>query len=165
MSRVSSPRPSKRAIVSLGSNIEPRADYLKRAIAALSSLSGTRLVKASSVIETEPVDVPAEFAALKFLNQVAVFETSLGPFDFSRRMHAIEDSLGRVRTVRNGPRTIDIDLIDFEGEVINTPELVLPHPRAHLRGFVRKPLAELGLDQALRAITKVDDATNRAVRD
>ena len=165
MSPANSPRPSKRAIVSLGSNLEPRADYLKRAIAALSSLPETRFVKASSVIETEPVGVPPEFAALKFLNQVAVFETSLGPFDFSRRMHAIEDDLGRVRTVRNGPRTIDIDLIDFEGEVINTPELTLPHPRAHLRDFVLKPLAELGLDQALWAITKVDDATNRAVRD
>ena len=139
------PTSSVLAIVSLGSNIEPRADYLKRAIVALSSLPETRLVKASSVIETEPVDVPSEFAALKFLNQVAVFETALDPFDFSRRMHAIEDGLGRVRTVRNGPRTIDIDLIDFGEEVINTPELTLPHPRAHLRDFVLKPFAELGL--------------------
>ena len=145
MSPENSPRPSKRAIVSLGSNIEPRADYLKRAIAALSALPETRFVKASSVSETEPVDVPAEFAALKFLNQVAAFETALDPFDFSRRMHAIEDDLGRVRTVRNGPRTIDLDLIDFGGEVVNTPELTLPHPRAHLRDFVLKPLAELGL--------------------
>ena len=145
MSRVSSPRPSKRAIVSLGSNIEPRADYLKRAVAALSSLPETRFVKVSSVIETEPVDVPEEFAALKFLNQVAVFETALDPFEFSRRMHAIEDGLGRVRTVRNGPRTIDIDLIDFGGQIINTPELTLPHPRAHLRDFVQEPLRELAI--------------------
>ena len=143
MSRMNSQKPSNRAIVSLGSNIEPRADCLKRAIAALSSLPETRFVKASSVIETEPVDVPSEFAALKFLNQVAVFETTLDPFDFSRRMHAIEDDLGRIRTVRNGPRTIDIDLIDFGGKVINTPELTLPHPRAHLRSFVQDPLMEL----------------------
>lgn len=134
-----------RAIVSLGSNLEPRADHLKRAIAALSSLPETRFVRASSVIETEPVDVPPEFAALKFLNQVAVFETTLDPFDFSRRMHAIEDDLGRVRTVRNGPRTIDLDLIDFGGQVIDTPELTLPHPRAHLRSFVQEPLKELGI--------------------
>ena len=145
MSPESSQRPSNRAIVSLGSNIEPRTDYLRRAIAALSSLPESRFVKASSVIETEPVDVPEEFAALKFLNQVAIFETNLDPFDFSRRMHAIEDNLGRVRVVRNGPRTIDIDLIDFGGKVINTPELTLPHPRAHLRDFVRRPLAELGV--------------------
>ena len=134
-----------KAIVSLGSNIEPRAEYLKKAIAALSALPETTFVKASSVIETEPVDVPLEFAALKFLNQVAIFETKLDVFDFSRRMHAIEDDLGRVRTVRNGPRTIDVDLIDFGGQVINTPELTLPHPRAHLRDFVQTPLRELGV--------------------
>ena len=134
-----------RTIVSLGSNIEPRADYLQRALAALSALPGTAFVRASSVLETEPVDVPAEFSALKFLNQVALFETTLDPFEFSRRMHAIEDDLGRVRTVRNGPRTIDIDLIDFGGMVIDTPELVLPHPRAHFRDFVQTPLRELGV--------------------
>ena len=145
MSPVNSQKPSKRAIVSLGSNIEPRADYLKRAIAALSALPQTCFLKASSVIETEPVDVPAEFDALKFLNQVAVFETTLDPFDFSRRMHGIEDNLGRVRTVRNGPRTIDVDLIDFGGQVIDTPELTIPHPRAKERDFVLRPLKELGL--------------------
>ena len=145
MSLANSPRPSNRAIVSLGSNIEPRADYLKKAIAALSDLPDTVFVKASSVIETDPVDVLSEFAALKFLNQAAVFETKLDVVDFSRRMHAIEDDLGRVRTVRNGPRTIDIDLIDFGGQVINTPGLILPHPRAHLRDFVQTPLRELGV--------------------
>ena len=145
MSRTNSQRPSKRAIVSLGSNLEPRADYLNRAIAALSSLPETTFVKASPVIETEPIDVPFEFVALKFLNQVAVFDTKLDVFDFSRRMHAIENTLGRVRTVRNGPRTIDIDLIDFGGQVINTPELTLPHPRARDRVFVLRPLKELGI--------------------
>ena len=60
-------------------------------------------------------------------------------------MHAIEDDLGRVRTVRNGPRTIDIDLIDFGGMVIDTPELDLPPPRAHFRDFVQTPLRELGV--------------------
>ena len=134
-----------RAVVSLGSNVEPRADYLRRAVAALAALPGTRLVKASSVIETEPVGVPAEFAAMKFLNQAAVFETTLDAFGFSRGMHAIEDGLGRVRAVRNGPRTIDIDLIDFGGQVVDTVELVLPHPRAHLRDFVQSPLRELGI--------------------
>ena len=139
------PTSSVLAIVSLGSNIEPRAEYLKRAIAALSALPETQFVKASSVIETEPVDVPSEFVAFKFLNQAAVFETKLDPFDFSRWMHAIEDALGRVRTVRNGPRTIDIDLIDFGGQVINTLELTLPHSRAKDRAFVLEPLRELGI--------------------
>ena len=100
-------------------------------------------MKASSVIETEPIDVPPEFSALKFLNQIAVFETALDPFDFSRRMHAIEDDLGRVRIVRNGPRTIDIDLIDFGGRIINVSELTLPHPRAKERIFVQNLLKEV----------------------
>ena len=146
MSPTNSPNPSKRAIVSLGSNLEPRAEYLARALAALSDFPETTLVKASSVIETEPVDVPDEFAALMFLNQVAVFETTLSPEEFSRRMHAVEDAFGRKRTVRNGPRTIDLDLIDFGGLKRNVPELILPHPRARQRDVVLIPLAELGVE-------------------
>lgn len=138
-------RPSLRAIVSLGSNIEPRAKFLARALAALGRMPRTRLVAASPVEETEPVDVPPEFASQRFLNQVAVFETTLAPRDFSRRMHGIEDALGRVRTVRNGPRTIDIDLIDFGGLKISDPDLTLPHPRAKERAFVMRPLAKLGI--------------------
>jgi len=134
-----------RAIISLGSNVEPRAEYLAQALATLGALPSTRLVKASSVIETAPVDVPPEFVHLKFLNQVAILETALEVHDFARRMHGIEDALGRIRTVRNGPRTIDIDLIDFDGIVLNEPELTLPHPRAAERDFVLRPLAELGM--------------------
>lgn len=136
---------SHRAIVSLGSNIEPRAEYLKRAVAACSAFPDTRLLKESSVIETEGVGVPAEFIGMKFLNQVVVFETALSAVEFSRRMHLAEDDLGRVRTVKNGPRTIDIDLIDFDGMILDTPGLVLPHPRARYRDFVMKPLSELGI--------------------
>ena len=145
MSPTNFPSQSRRAVVSLGSNIEPREAYLAKAIAALSALPRTRFVQASSVIETEPVGVPEEFASFRFLNQAAVFETELEPLDFSRRMHRIEDALGRVRTVRNGPRTIDIDLIDFGGIRLSTSELELPHPRARLREFVLRPLDELGV--------------------
>ena len=134
-----------RVIVALGSNVEPRADYLARARAALAAFPGTWLERASAVIETTPVDVPPEYADLAFLNQVLVLWTTLEPYDFARRMHAVEDRLGRVRTVRNGPRTIDVDLIDFGGLVNDDPALTLPHPRAHLRDFVMRPLAELGI--------------------
>lgn len=134
-----------RAVVSLGSNIEPRADYLRRAVEALSRMPSTRLVAESSVIETEPVDVPSGFESMKFLNMAAVFETELDAHEFSRRMHEVEDDLGRVRTVRNGPRTIDVDLVDFGGLVLDEPGLTLPHPRAKERSFVTIPLAELGI--------------------
>ena len=135
-----------RAIISLGSNIEPRAEYLRKAIAALDALPHTRLTAQSPVIETDGVDVPEKFAAMKFLNQVAVFETALGALEFSRKMHAIEDALGRRRGVRNGPRTIDIDLIDFGGIRMDGEELRLPHPRFRERAFVLEPLALLGID-------------------
>lgn len=135
-----------RAVVSLGSNIGDRAAHLKRAVELLSVLPETKLVKVSGIIETEPVDVPEEFFGMKFLNQAAVFETNLSPHEFSDRMHAIEDDMGRVRLVRNGPRTIDIDLIDFGGVKMDDPELTLPHPRAKERDFVLVPLAELGVE-------------------
>ena len=134
-----------RAVVAFGSNLEPRRETIDRALALLAELPGTRLVKTSPVVETEPVDVPERYRHLKFLNGAALFETTLAPLDFSRRMHAIEEALGRVRTERNGPRTIDLDLIVFGEVVMNTPELILPHPRARFRPFVTGPMAELGL--------------------
>lgn len=134
-----------RAIVSLGSNIEPRRDFLASAVAALSALPETTLRAQSSVIETDGIDVPEQFASLKFLNQVAVFDTSLTPTEFSRLLHGVEDALGRVRGIRNGPRTIDIDLIDFDGIAFDSPELTLPHPRFRSRPFVTEPLRELGI--------------------
>lgn len=135
----------KRAIVALGSNIEPRRVYLAKAIEALSALPATQFESSSSIIETVGVDVPEKFAEQKFLNAVAVFSTGLKAAEFSRLMHKIEDDLGRERTIPNGPRTIDIDLIDFNGEISKTPELILPHPRAKERFFVMEPLAELGI--------------------
>jgi len=139
-------RAPKRVVVCLGSNIEPRMDYLDRAQTALSAMPSTRLLSSGGTDETDPVGVPDEFAAMKFLNRVLLFETCLSPQEFSRRMHAIEDDLGRVRgPVRNAPRTIDIDMIDYEGVVSDDPSLVLPHPRAASRPFVMEPMARMGL--------------------
>jgi len=132
------------AVVSLGSNIKPREARLADARAAIAALPETRLVKASSVRETEPVDVPAEFRGQRFLNQVIVCETALEAHDFLHRLQAIETAQGRVRgPVRNVPRTIDLDLIAFGDLVLDEPELTLPHPRARQRAFVLEPLAEV----------------------
>ena len=136
-----------RVVLCLGSNIEPRLDYLDRAQIALCALPGTSFSAASATEETEPVDVPPEFAGQKCRNRILVVETELAPLDFSRMMHAIEDALGRVRgEVRNVPRTIDIDMIDYEGVVSSDPELILPHPRAKQRTFVQNPLRALGIE-------------------
>ena len=136
---------ASRAVVSLGSNLEPRAEYLSRAVARLAALPGTKLLRQSGVRTTDPVDVPTDFASLKFLNQVVTLDTTLEAHEFSRLMHGIEDELGRVRTVRNGPRTIDLDLIAFGGVRSDDPELTLPHPRAAEREFVMEPLREIWL--------------------
>ena len=133
-------------IICLGSNIEPRTVHLDRAQESLCSLPGTRLVASGGTDETVPVDVPPEFSGQMFMNRILVFETELSPEDFSGRMHRIEDELGRVRgKVRNMPRTIDIDMIDYEGVAMDGPELVLPHPRARERSFVMEPLKRLGI--------------------
>ena len=135
-----------RVILCLGSNIEPRLEHLDRAQHALCALPSTHFVVASETEETEPVDVPQEFAAQKFLNRILVVETALSPEEFSERMHGIERDLGRVRSgARNAPRTIDIDMIDYEGVVSDDPALTLPHPRAKERAFVMEPLKRLGL--------------------
>lgn len=121
-------------------------DYLDRAQNALCALPGTRYVTESETDETDPVDVPPEFEMQRFLNRILVVETSLSPLEFSCRMHRIEDDLGRIRdTVRNVPRTIDIDMIDYEGVKMDGPELTLPHPRAKDRAFVMEPIKRLGI--------------------
>ena len=137
---------SSRVIICLGSNIEPRISYLDRAQEALSALPGTRLVAVAGTDETVPVDVPPEYSERMFLNRLLVFDSDLSPKDFSDRMHRIEDELGRVRgEVRNAPRTLDIDMIDYEGVKMDDPELTLPHPRAKERDFVMKPLERIGV--------------------
>ena len=137
---------SARVILCLGSNIEPRMDYLDRAQDALCALPGTRFLASSGTDETEPVDVPSGYEEQRFLNRMLVVETELQPMDFSRLMHRIEDDLGRVRgAVRNIPRTIDIDMIDYEGVTMDDPELTLPHPRAKEREFVMNPLRRMGI--------------------
>ena len=132
-----------RVVLSLGSNVEPRREYLEKALEAVCKFPSTHFVAASPVEETEPLGVPEEFKYMKFLNQVAIFDTALDARDFSNRMHSVEANLGRVRSVRNGPRTIDIDMVDYGGIVSDDPELTLPHPRACERDFVMRPWREL----------------------
>ena len=135
-----------RVVLCLGSNIEPRLAYLDRAQAALCALPSTHFSAASETEETDPVGVPPQFASQRFLNRILVVETALSPEDFAARMHRIEHDLGRVRSSeRNIPRTIDIDMIDYEGVVSGDPALTLPHPRARERAFVSAPLARLGI--------------------
>lgn len=78
-----------------------------------------------------------------FLNQVAEFETSLFPLQLLHRIHRIEKALGRVRTIINGPRTVDIDIVLYGNSIVHSAQLEIPHPRYRERRFVLEPLAEL----------------------
>lgn len=136
-----------RAVVALGSNLGNRERALSRATAAIAALAETQLLAASNYYETEPVDVPPAFRNLRFLNAVVLIETSLAPLVLLRALLQIEADFGRVRTVRNGPRPLDLDLILYAGVQMATEDLTLPHPRAHLRDFVLRPLADLGISR------------------
>lgn len=137
------------AILSLGSNQGDRLGWLKQAGLGLLALPSTRLTALSPVYETEPVDVPDGYSGLPFLNCVAILETHLEPHDLLERLGLIEARLGRTRGHARGcPRTIDIDIVALGDLVLDTPSLVLPHPRAHARRFVLQPLADLRPDFA-----------------
>ena len=130
----------RRAFVSLGSNLGDRAGYLRAAREALSALPGTRVAAVSRVYETAPQDLEDQDA---FLNQVVCLDTGLQPLDLLFECQRIEREHGRVRTLRFGPRTLDIDILLFQDEESDDPELTLPHPRMVKRAFVLVPLAEV----------------------
>jgi 2-amino-4-hydroxy-6-hydroxymethyldihydropteridine diphosphokinase len=106
----------------------------------LDGLGDTRVVAASSVYETAAVGGPAQG---DYLNQVVALDTSLAPHRLLNALQEIEKSLGRRRTVRWGPRTLDLDLLLYGESEIDDEELIVPHPRMEERRFVLEPLAEL----------------------
>jgi 2-amino-4-hydroxy-6-hydroxymethyldihydropteridine diphosphokinase len=128
------------AYIALGSNLGAREEYLERARSALGALPGTRVLRTSSVEETAPVgDVPQG----AYLNQMVAIETTLTPRQLLDRLHEIERSAGRVRDVRWGPRTLDLDIVMFDRQTVNEPDLLVPHPELPNRGFWQRELAEL----------------------
>jgi len=128
--------------IGLGSNLGRRAANLARARRLLKE-GGAEVVAASSIYETEPVDYPDQ---PWFLNQVLEIRSELDPPSLLRTARSIEAALKRAPTVPKGPRTIDIDILFAGGLVVDSPGLVIPHPRLHLRNFVLIPLAEIAPD-------------------
>lgn len=128
------------AYIALGSNLGDRAAYLERARAALAALPESRVLRTSSVEETAPVgDVPQG----AYLNQMVALETSLTPRELLDALHGIERDAGRVRSVRWGPRTLDLDIVMFDAQRVDEPDLTVPHPQLPHRDFWRRELAEL----------------------
>ncbi len=132
--------PLRQALVGVGANLGDRCAALSRAVDRLRLEPGIGVVEASPVYETAPVGLVDQPA---FLNAVVGLETSLPPEALLSVLQRLENEAGRIRTVRWGPRPLDLDLLAFEGETRATPSLELPHPRMLERGFVMVPLAAL----------------------
>ena len=127
--------------IGIGSNLGDRSRFIDKAIEELKKNAYIRIKNVSSIYETEPV---SEIPQGKFLNGVVEIETSLSPHDLLGELNRIEDELGRVRTVKDGPRTIDLDILYYGEEKISEKDLAIPHPRIGEREFVLKGLRELG---------------------
>jgi 2-amino-4-hydroxy-6-hydroxymethyldihydropteridine diphosphokinase len=133
-------------VLALGSNLGNRQDILQGAVDAIVGLPGIRVTAVSPVYETVPVGGPAQ---PDYLNAVVLADAARPPRELLDRLHEIEAAFDRVRVVRWGPRTLDIDVIDFGGERSDDPELTLPHPRAHERAFVLGPWRDVDPDATL----------------
>ncbi len=129
--------------LSLGSNLGNRVEHLRQAVRHLAALPGVRILAKSRVYETEPVEVPDAYRGLSFLNAVVILRWSGSARDLLRETKSIEAEAGRTRGERNAPRPLDIDIIYAGSEVVDEPDLTVPHPRARERRFVLEPLADV----------------------
>ena len=123
-----------------GEETEAKIAQLNLAVGQLCSLPDTQIVDMSSFYESEPAYYEDQDA---FVNAVVLLRSGLPPKELLGYLHSIENSLGRVRAIENGPRTLDIDILDYQMYVASDDELTLPHPRVTERDFVVKPVLEI----------------------
>ncbi len=129
------------AVIALGTNLGNRIENINAAVRAIAKLSGVKILKASSIYETEPVGCGEDDE--KFYNAALLVETTVSPALLLGECLGIEAAMGRVREKKNGPRIIDLDLILYEGFKSESFEMTVPHPRALERAFVLTPLMDL----------------------
>lgn len=128
------------AFICIGSNLGDKVENCRRAIRGLTGQEGIRVVKVSSLYHTEPWgDIEQDW----FINCVAQIETSLDAYNLLKTARRIEGLLGRRRGDKGGPRIIDLDILLYNGIVLETDDIVIPHPLLHRRRFVLTPLAEM----------------------
>ena len=135
-----------RAYVALGANIGEPVQHLRAAVLDLDALPGTTVVARSSLYRSAPVGLVDQ---PDFINAVVAVDTALEPLDLLHALLAIEARHGRVRSVPNAPRTLDLDLLLHGDATMTSPALTLPHPRMHERAFVLLPLVEIAPDTML----------------
>lgn len=133
-----------RAYIGIGSNLEHPETQLRRAFRALAELPASRCVACSPLYRSAAVGGPPDQP--EYLNAVVAVDTTLQPEALLTALQAIEATQGRVRTVRWGPRTLDLDLLLYDDLVLDGPRLTLPHPRLHQRAFVVYPLYDIAPD-------------------
>lgn len=131
------------AWVGLGSNLEQPREQVQRALRELAELKQTRLLAASPLYATEAIGPAGQ---PDYINAVAQLDTALTAYQLLSELQAIEQAHERVRSVRWGPRTLDLDLLLFDGLISDDPTLTVPHPRMHERSFVLAPLADIAPD-------------------
>ncbi len=146
---------AKRVIVALGSNMGNRVEHLLGAAAELCKAQHIWLSRMSSIYESEPAYKQDQ---APFANACAICYTTLSPYEFLDALHKIENEHGRVREEENGPRTLDLDIVDFEGFTCNDDILTLPHPRALERDFVVTPIKELSPNYVFSDFSKLNCA-------
>lgn len=132
-----------RAFVALGSNLEDPQKQVLRALAELDSLPETRVIAKSALYRTAPLGYDNQ---PDFINAAAEVSTTLEPVALLRALLALETTHGRERPFPNAPRVLDLDLLLYDDLELHDPELTLPHPRLHERGFVLFPLADIAAD-------------------
>lgn len=128
------------AIIALGSNMGQSIETLTEALKAINNIDGVTIVKASSLYRTKPVGYLDQD---DFINAVIELEISILPMDLYDNLAKIELDFGRVRLIKNGPRTLDLDVISCDNLLSDDPKLILPHPRAQERAFVIVPMSEI----------------------
>ena len=126
--------------IGLGSNLGDRDKNIRLALDKINQLKDTKVTKRSFIIETEPVGGPPQG---KYLNAAIEIETQFSPHELLTNLQNIEQKLGRARTIKNGPRTIDLDILFFNNKKINEQDLIVPHPKILEREFVLTPLKEI----------------------
>ncbi len=132
-------RPPTEALLALGSNLGDRRAALDGAVDALRAAAGVTVLAVSRFLETDPLGPPQP----RYLNAAVLVSTVLEPHALLALCRSIERAAGRVRTVRWGPRTLDVDIVLYGGLVLASPDLVLPHPRFREREFVLAPAVEI----------------------
>jgi 2-amino-4-hydroxy-6-hydroxymethyldihydropteridine diphosphokinase len=144
------------ALIGIGSNVGDKAGNIARAVDLLCADGAVRLVAMSRLYRSAPWGIQEQDW---FVNGAAAVATDVTPHDLLQRCLAVEDAMGRVRSVKWGPRLVDVDVLTYRGVTIDTPDLKVPHPFIEQRSFVLVPLLDIAVDEIVRGRTVRELAT------